>query len=204
MTSVSTQPRALSHPPGWVLFPSLPVVLIWRALVPHAISCVTSQPTAADSICLYGTPTTRHWTNATLPQFLFASRILFEHENMAQERPRLDTERFGKGADLSTCGSSVRKASMPVSLNPSLLDMRRLLPLAASIFATNPVGPTTSSNPSRKARIASDPTPLAWQSLSKLIPSSKGLEARSGPSSPTAPIRRQSSSSQEPISAAGQ
>ena len=26
---------------------------------------------------------------------------------------------------------------MPVSLNPSLLDMRRLLPLAASIFATN-------------------------------------------------------------------
>lgn len=31
---------------------------------------------------------------------------------------------------LSTCGSSVRKASMPVSLNPSLLDMRRLLPLA--------------------------------------------------------------------------
>ena len=63
---------------------------------------------------------------------------------------------------------------MPVSLNPSLLDMRRLLPLAASIFATNPVGPTTSSNPSRKARIASDPTPLAWQSLSKLIPSSKG------------------------------
>ena len=99
LTSVSTQPRALSHPPGWVLFPSLPVVLIWRALVPHAISCVTSQPTAADSICLYGTPTTRHWTNATLPQFLFASRILFEHENMAQERPRLDTELFGKGAD---------------------------------------------------------------------------------------------------------